>query len=62
MNRPTDRRFTVGLYLNITKQLGLSLDDLNRLNYGTILDMIIEKSNDDYTYSQVATQEDFDRF
>ena len=62
MNRPTDRPFTVGLYLNIIKRLGLSLDDLTKLNYGTVLDMIIERSNNDYEYKELATQEDFDRF
>lgn len=61
MNRPTERRFTVGLYLNICKKLGLSLEDLNHMDYGTVLDMIIERSNDEYDYKQLATQADMDR-
>jgi len=32
------------------------------LEYGDVTDMLIEKSNDQETYQQVATQEDFDRF
>lgn len=62
MNRPTDRKYTVGLYLNICKNLGLSLSDLDQLDYGTVLDMMIERSNDDFEYTELATQADFDRF
>lgn len=62
MNRPTERRYTVGLYLNICKRLGLTFEDLERVDYGTVLDMMIEKSNDDYEYKELATQADFDRF
>lgn len=42
--------------------MGLSLTDLDSLEYGTVIDMMIEFSNDDCEYQQVATQEDFDRF
>lgn len=43
-------------------QLGLSLADLNILEYGTTIDMMIEHGNDHEEWQQVATQEDFDRF
>lgn len=43
-------------------QIGLTLDDLDRLEYGFILDLITESGNDGEHYNQLATQEDFDRF
>ncbi len=42
--------------------MGLRLDDLDSLEQGTIIDMMVERSNDDFAYKPVATQEDFDRF
>lgn len=43
-------------------QVGLSLADLDNLEYGEVTDMIIERGNDDHKYQRIATQEDFDRF
>ena len=62
MNRPTDRPYTIGLYLHICQRLGIPLEDLELMDYGTIMDIIIERSNDDAEYATLATQEDFDRF
>ena len=42
--------------------MGLTLDDLDSLEFGIIVDMMTESSNDDYEYKVVATQEDFDAF
>jgi len=42
--------------------LGLSLSDLDRIEYGMVMDMIIEQGNNDHEYKQLATQADFDRF
>lgn len=53
---------TLGLFLLRAVQLGLSLDDLDGLEYGMVVDMMTESSNDECTYDYVATQEDFDRF
>ena len=52
----------MGLYLNMTKALGLALEDLVILDYGQIMDMLIEKGNDQAKYKEWATQEDMDRF
>lgn len=52
----------MGLFLNMTKALGLSLEELVIMDYGQIADMLIEKGNDQATYKQWATQEDMDRF
>ena len=43
-------------------ELGLRPSDLHDLEYGFILDMLIERGNDGEEYQQLATQEDFDRF
>ena len=42
--------------------MGLTLDDLDNLEYGLVIDMMTERMNDDYKYRPLATQEDFDRF
>lgn len=43
-------------------QVGLTLNDLDVLEYGEVIDIITEADNDSYNYRQVATQSDFDRF
>lgn len=43
-------------------QLGLTIADLDRLEYGMVEDILIERENDNFDYKQLATQEDFDRF
>ncbi len=43
-------------------QLGLSLSELDELDEGFVLDMIIESANDQETYQRVASQSDFDSF
>lgn len=44
------------------KQLGLSLEELDELDEGFVLDMIIEAANDHETYQRIATQAEFDKF
>lgn len=53
---------TLGLFLLRTAQMGLTIDDMDGLEYGTIIDMMTESSNDECTYDYVASQEDFDAF
>ena len=43
-------------------QLGLTIADLDRLEYGMVEDILIERETDNFDYKQLATQEDFDRF
>lgn len=43
-------------------QIGLTMSDLDFLDYGMIIDMMTERQNDDYNYKELATQADFDRF
>jgi len=50
------------LFLLRAVQMGLSLDDLDGLEYGAVIDMMTESANDDCEYTTVATQADFDKF
>lgn len=43
-------------------QLGLSMDDMDQLTKGDVIDMIIESANDSYEYPKVASQSDIDSF
>ena len=44
------------------KELGLSIDELETIDFGLVADMLTEKANDEYKYPYKASQEDFDRF
>lgn len=53
---------TTALYLLRCVQLGISIPELDFLEYGEVLDMMTESANDSFNYRQVANQSDFDRF
>ena len=53
---------TTGLYMLRALQLGLTLSDLDRIEYGMVLDVITESGNDNCEYNDIATQADFDKF
>ena len=53
---------TVGLYLLRAFQIGLHMADLEQLDQGDVMDILIESGNDNCEYRQIATQDDFDRF
>ena len=53
---------TVALYFLRAKQLGLNMDDLEKIDYGMVLDLIIEKSNDSYEYDYLANEDDYKNF
>ncbi len=50
------------IFILRAKQLGLSLQELDELEEGFVLDLIIESANDHEVYRQVAGQEQFDAF
>lgn len=50
------------LYILRALQTGLTLNDLELLDYGMVMDILTESANDNYKYKPVATQADFDRF
>lgn len=58
----TERPFTTALFVLRAVQLGLRLEDLDRLEFSEVVDMLIEQGNDAYPYKQLANQDDFDRF
>lgn len=43
-------------------ELGLRPSDLDALEYGVVMDMLIERGNDGEEWDYVADQRDFDRF
>lgn len=53
---------TISLYMLRCFQMGLHMADLEALESGDVIDMMIESANDGVEYKQLATQEDFDRF
>lgn len=53
---------TTALFLLRAVQMGLKIADLDGLEYGTVMDMMTESSNDDVEYPTLASQEDFDRW
>ena len=53
---------TTPLFLSRCVEVGISIQDLDLLTIGIVLDMWTEKANDDMKYEQVAQQEDFDKF
>ena len=44
------------------KELGLSVAELENMDYGLVQDMMIEKDNDKHDYPFKASQDDFNRF
>lgn len=53
---------TTALFLLRCTEVGLSMSDLDDLSVGMVNDMFVEKSNDNYEWKELATQEDFDKF
>lgn len=53
---------STALFLLRCTEVGLSMNDLDELSVGMVNDMFVEKSNDNYDWKEIASQEDFDRF
>lgn len=53
---------STALFLLRCTEVGLSMGDLDELSVGMVNDMFVEKSNDDYDWKELASQDDFDRF
>lgn len=52
----------VNIFMLRAFELGLSVADLEELNYGDVIDMLIESHNDTYEYPLAPTQADIDAF
>ena len=58
-----NKRKNTSISLFVSKQLGLSMTELDLLTIGLINDMFTERENDDYDgWNEVAGQADFDNF
>ncbi|WP_169439103.1 hypothetical protein [Ligilactobacillus ceti] len=53
---------TTPLFLLRCVELGISINDLDLLTIGIVLDIWTEKANDSVKYKKVASQSDFDKF
>lgn len=53
---------TTALFYLRCYELGIGVQDQDELTIGLIMDMITERTNDDYPYQQLADQSDFDAF
>ena len=53
---------STALFLLRCTEVGLSMADLDELSVGMVNDMCVEKSNDNYDWKEIASQEDFDKF
>lgn len=53
---------STALFLLRCTEVGLSMDDLDEISIGMVNDMFVEKSNDNYDWKELASQEDFDKF
>ena len=42
--------------------MGLTLQELEELTAGFVIDLMTEASNDDFKYEEKASQSDFDKF
>lgn len=51
-----------GIFMLRCKELGLSIFELDNLDFGLVVDMLIERNNDEYEYPIKASQSDFDKF
>ena len=53
---------TTPLFLLRCVEIGISIQDMDLLTVGLVIDMWTEKANDGVKYARVATQEDFNKF
>lgn len=53
---------SVALFLLRCTEIGLSMNDLDLLTVGMVNDMFVEKSNDNYEWKELASQDDFNKF
>ena len=59
--RAVDREFNTALFLYRAFSCGIDINALAEISVGMVTDIFIEKMNDNYEYSYLATQEDIDK-
>ena len=62
LSRPTERPMTTPLFMLRCLQVGLSIDDLDKLDIGLVNDMFVEMANDHVEWAYKATQDDMNAF
>ena len=60
--RRSSREITTPLFLLRAVKLGISIQDLELLTIGLVMDMFTESQNDNFEYDMLAEQADFDKF
>ncbi len=50
------------VYFLRAKQMGLTLEEMEQMTAGFVIDLITENVNDEAKYSEKATQADFNNF
>ena len=50
---------TSALLILRAKQVGFTLDEVDSLTWGQLMDVIAESSNDSYKYPKMGTSEDY---
>ena len=61
LSKPTTRPFNTAVYLLRALQVGLSIQDLSLIEFGEVVDLIIESGNDRAKYEEEATEESIRR-
>lgn len=44
------------------KELGFTVMELEQISFGLVMDIMVEKSNDEFNYPYKASQDDFNNF
>lgn len=52
---------TSALIILRAKQVGFTLDEMDSLTWGQLMDVIVESANDNYKYPQKGTSEDYNK-
>lgn len=52
---------TSALFLLRAKQVGFSIDEVDMLTWGQVMDVIVESINDNYKYPKQGTAEDYNK-
>lgn len=52
----------VAVFIRAALGAGFRLSDLDNIDFGMVVDVVTEMSNDSYEYKEVANQKDFDSF
>lgn len=52
---------TSALLVLRAKQVGFTLDEIDNLSWGQVMDVIIESANDNYKYPKLGNKSDYEK-